>query len=65
MWPLNLRGIGAYGISAEDDLNAGEHILTITLDDPPFAVALIAGDFPLLLLPAILSRSPCLATGCD
>jgi hypothetical protein len=26
-------------------VNAGKHILTITLDDPPFAVGLIAGDF--------------------
>jgi hypothetical protein len=44
MWPLNEES-EPYGISAEDDLNAGKHILTITLDDPPFAVALIAGDF--------------------
>jgi hypothetical protein len=39
------RHPGRIAISAEDDLNTGKHILTITLDDLPFAVALIAGDF--------------------
>ncbi|MFZ3262915.1 MAG: hypothetical protein WA172_02855 [Terriglobales bacterium] len=34
-----------YHVLAEDHVEAGEHIVTFTIDDPGFDAALIAGDF--------------------
>lgn len=34
-----------YRISAQDDLERGQYIITVRLDEPPVRLALIAGDF--------------------